>query len=277
MQTAGVPHVDIQPTQGLFPLGLRDVWGYRELLYFLAWRDIKVRYKQTAIGAAWAVLQPLIAMAIFTVVFGHFARIPSDGLPYPPFALAALLPWNFFAQALGRGAASLVANAHLLTKVYFPRLLLPLAAAMLPALDFLVSLSALAALMLWYGVAPSWRLLLLPVFILLAFLAAMAVSLLLAPINVRYRDVGHAVPFLIQIWLFASPVVYPSSLVPEPWRLLYSLNPLVGVIDGFRWALFGTACPDPAAMAVSGAAVAWLSLGGLLWFRRSNATFADVV
>jgi lipopolysaccharide transport system permease protein len=277
MHTTPTPAAVIQPHRGFLDLGLAGLWQYRELLYFLVWRDVKVRYKQTAIGAAWAILQPLIAMAIFTAIFGYFARIPSDGLPYPVFALAALLPWNLFAQALGRGATSLVGSAQLLTKVYFPRLLIPVAAGVLPAIDFVVSLAALAGLMVWYGVVPTWRLLALPGFLLLALAAAVALSLLLAPVNVRFRDVGHAVPFLIQVWMYASPVVYPTSLVPERWRLLYALNPLVGVIEGVRWAVLSTPDPDVAAMAVSVAEVAGLLLGGLLWFRWLDATYADVV
>lgn len=277
MQTSRVPHVDIQPDQGLFPLGLGDLWAHRELLYFLAWRDVKVRYKQTAIGVAWAVLQPLLTMLVFTLIFGTFARIPSDGVPYPLFAFAALLPWNFFAQALTRGASSLVANAPVLTKVYFPRLLVPVASACLPALDFCFSFPVLGGLMAWFGVPLSWRLVTLPLFILLAVMTALAMSLLLAPIHVRYRDVGHAVPFLVQMWLYASPVVYPTSLIPEPWRPLYALNPLVGVIEGFRWALLGAPSPDFRVMAIGAAVVCWLFVGGLLWFRRLDAGFADIV
>jgi lipopolysaccharide transport system permease protein len=271
------PTVVIQRRRRLLDFGLEGLWHYRELLYFLVWRDVKVRYKQTAIGAAWAVLQPLVAMLIFTVIFGYFASIPSNGVPYPLFAFAALLPWNLFAQALTRGAASLVSNAHLLTKVYFPRVLIPVSAAMLPVVDFGVSLMALTGLMAWYGVAPSWRVVTLPLFLGLAFLAAVGLSLVLSPINVRYRDVGHIVPFLVQVWMYASPVVYPLSMVPERWRVLYSLNPMVGVIEGVRWALLQTAPPDIATLATSAAMVAGLLLGALICFRRLDATFADVV
>jgi lipopolysaccharide transport system permease protein len=271
------PTVIIQRRRRLLDLGLDGLWDYRELLYFLVWRDVKVRYKQTAIGAAWAVLQPLVAMLIFTVIFGYFASIPSNGVPYPLFAFAALLPWNLFAQALTRGAASLVTNAHLLTKVYFPRVLIPVSAAMLPVVDFGVSLMALTGLMAWYGVAPSWRIATLPLFLGLAFLAAVGLSLILSPINVRYRDVGHVVPFLVQVWMYASPVVYPLSMVPERWRVLYSLNPMVGVIEGVRWALLQTAPPDIATLTTSAAMVTGLLLGALICFRRLDATFADVV
>jgi len=269
--------VEILPGRGLFPLGLGDLWAYRELLYFLAWRDVKVRYKQTAIGIAWAVLQPLITMLVFTVVFGVFARIPSEGAPYPLFALAGLLPWNLFSQALTRGAGSLVASAPVLTKVYFPRLLVPVASACLPVLDFCFALSVLAGLMAWFGIAPSWRLAALPLFALLGLAAALAVSLLLAPVNVRYRDVAHALPFVVQMWLYASPVVYPIGLIPEAWRPLYALNPLVGVIGGFRWALLAGAGLDVRAVAIAAAVVAWLLLGGLLCFRRLDPNFADIV
>jgi lipopolysaccharide transport system permease protein len=271
------PTVVIQRRRGWLDFGLEGLWHYRELLYFLVWRDVKVRYKQTAIGAAWAVLQPLVAMAIFTVIFGYFARIPSNGVPYPLFAFAALLPWNLFSQALTRGAASLVTNAHLLTKVYFPRVLIPVSATMLPVVDFGVSMVALAGLMAWYGVTPTWRIATLPLFLGLAFLAAVGLSLVLSPINVRYRDVGHVVPFLVQVWMYASPVVYPLSLVPERWRALYSLNPMVGVIEGVRWALFQTAPPDITALLVSVAMMVGLLLGALICFRRLDATFADVV
>jgi lipopolysaccharide transport system permease protein len=271
------PTVVIQRRRRVLDFGLEGLWPYRELLYFLVWRDVKVRYKQTAIGAAWAVLQPLVAMAIFTVIFGYFASIPSNGVPYPLFAFAALLPWNLFSQALTRGAASLVTNAHLLTKVYFPRVLIPVSATMLPVVDFGVSMVALAGLMAWYGVTPTWRIATLPLFLALAFLAAVGLSLILSPINVRYRDVGHVVPFLVQVWMYASPVVYPLSLVPERWRVLYSLNPMVSVIEGVRWALLQTAPPDITALLVSAAMMVGLLLGALICFRRLDATFADVV
>lgn len=269
--------VEIQPTRGLFRLDLRAVWQYRELLYFLVWRDVKVRYKQTAIGAAWAILQPLMSMVIFTVVFGNFAEIPSDGLPYPIFAYAALLPWTYFAQALSRSGSSLVGNANLITKVYFPRLMIPLAAAIAPAVDFLSSFLILFVLMIWYGIPPTLGVLALPFFLFLALMTALAVGLWLAPLNVKYRDVGHTLPFLSQLWMYASPVVYPVSLVPEKWRLLYSLNPMAGVIEGFRWALLGKDGPDFTVMTVSTVIVAILLLGGIIYFKWMERTFADVV
>jgi len=271
------PTVVIQPSKGLLHLDLKAVWQYRELLYFLVWRDVKVRYKQTAIGAGWAILQPVMTMLIFTVVFGNLARIPSDGVPYPVFAFAALLPWTYFAQALSRSGNSLVGNASLITKVYFPRLLIPVASAVTPAVDLLFSFVPLVGLMIWFGIRPTWAVLALPLFMLLAFMTALSVGLWLSPINVRYRDVAHTIPFLSQFWMYASPVVYPVSLVPGKWRLLYSLNPMAGVIEGFRWALLATGRPDFRVMTVSTAAVLLLLLGGIVYFKRMDRTFADVI
>ena len=238
------PTVLIAPTRGLFDLDLKAVWDYRELLYFMVWRDVKVRYKQTVIGVAWVVLQPLLTMILFTVIFGYLARIPSDGLPYPLFAYTALLPWTYFSQALTRSGGGLVGNANLISKVYFPRLIIPLSSVVVPVVDLLLCFVILLGLMIWYGVAPTWGVLALPLFLLLALMTALAVGLLLSPLHVKYRDVGYVVPFLVQFWMFASPVIYPVSLVPEQWRLLYSLNPMVGVIEGFRWALLGKESPD---------------------------------
>jgi lipopolysaccharide transport system permease protein len=269
--------VVIQPSETLLRLDLGAIWEYRELLYFLIWRDVKVRYKQTAIGIGWTILQPLMTMLLFTIVFGTFANIPSDGLPYPVFTYAALLPWTYFAQAFGRSGISLVGNANLISKVYFPRLMIPLAAALAPMVDFLFSFAILLGLMGWFGIAPTWGTLALPLFLLLAVMTSVAVGLWLAPLNVKYRDVGHTIPFLIQFWMYASPVAYPVSLVPEQWRLLYSLNPMAGVIEGFRWALLGQASPDFMVMAMSAAMVAALLFGGMLYFQRMEETFADVV
>jgi lipopolysaccharide transport system permease protein len=269
--------VEVCPKEGFFQFDLQEVWQYRELLYFLVWRDVKVRYKQTAIGAAWAILQPLITMVIFTVIFGNFARIPSDGLPYSVFAYSALLPWTYFAQALSRSGTSLVGNANLITKVYFPRLMIPLAAAAAPTVDFLFSFFILVALIVWYGITPTWWILALPFFLILAFTTALAVGIWLAPLNVKYRDVGHTIPFLSQIWMYASPVVYPVSLVPEQWQLLYSLNPMVGVIEGFRWALLGKESPNVPAMVISIVAVMALLFSGVVYFKKMERTFADVV
>ena len=271
------PTLVIEPTRGLFDLDLEALWEYRELLYFLVWRDVKIRYKQTAIGVAWVILQPLLTMALFTVIFSYLARIPSDGLPYPLFAFTALLPWAYFSQALTRGGGGLVANANLISKVYFPRLIIPLSSVVTPAVDFLLCFVILLGMMAWYGVALTWGVLALPLFLLLALMTALAVALLLSPLHVRYRDVGHIIPFLIQFWMFASPVIYPVSLIPERWRLLYSLNPMVGVIEGFRWALLGKESPDFLVLGVSAAVVLVLLAAGLVCFKRMEQTFADVV
>jgi lipopolysaccharide transport system permease protein len=271
------PTLVIEPRKGLFHVDLKAVWEYRELLYFLIWRDVKVRYKQTVIGAAWAILQPFMTMVIFTVIFGNLAKIPSDGFPYPIFAFTALLPWNYFASALTRCAGSVVGDAQLISKVYFPRLIIPLASAVTPIVDFFWSFLVLAGMIVWFGVAPTLRVLALPLFLLLALVTALAVGLWLSALNVRYRDVGYTIPFLIHIWMFASPVAYPVSLVPEKWRLLYSFNPMAGVIEGFRWALLGKEGPDFAVMAVSAVVVTALLLGGLVFFKQMERTFADVV
>lgn len=267
----------IEPRKGLIRLDLDALWRYRELLYFLVWRDIKVRYKQTAIGASWAVLQPVITMVIFTIIFGKVGNIPSEGKPYPLFSFAALLPWTYFSQALQRSGNSLVGSANLITKVHFPRLLIPLAASVAPAVDLFFSFLVLAAMMVWYGTAPTVGILALPLFVLLSFLSALAVGLWLSTLNVRFRDVGHIIPFLIQVWMYASPVVYPASIVPAKWRLLYSLNPLVGVVEGFRWAILGTNRPDFLTMGTSATVVAVMLLGGLIYFKRMERTFADII
>lgn len=257
---------------------LRELWSYRELLYLLVWRDVKVRYKQTAFGAGWAVIQPLMTMVVFTVVFKRFAKIDvPDGLPYPIFAFAALLPWNYFSQAIARSSASLVGSANLVSKVYFPRLIIPIAAAIAPAVDFAVASIVLFAMMAYYGIAPSWGVLMLPVFVFFSFLAALSVGLWLTALNVKYRDVGHTIPFLMHIWMYASPVAYPIELVPEHWRVVYSLNPMVGVIEGFRWGLLGRSAPDFAAMGISLCVVIALLVGGLFYFRRTERTFADII
>jgi lipopolysaccharide transport system permease protein len=277
-RAAGVePTVLIQPSRGLFNLGLMAIWEFRELLYFLVWRDVKVRYKQTIIGGAWAILQPLLTMAIFTVIFGHFAKIPSDGLPYSIFTYTALLPWIYFSQAISRSANSLVGDSNLVRKVYFPRLVIPLAAVTAPLIDFLVSFLVLLVMMVWFGIALRWTVLAFPIFLLLAMMTALAVALWLSPLNVRYRDIGHTIPFLTQFWLFASPVAYPLSLVPEKWRLLYGLNPMTGVIEGFRWALLGKEAPAFGVIAVSAVMVLVLLLSGIVFFKRMERTFADVI
>jgi len=271
------PFVAIQPQTGLFQLDLRSVWNYRELLYFLIWRDILTRYKQTAIGAAWVVLQPLINMILFTLIFSQLAKIPSDGIPYPVFAFTALLPWSYFSQALAKTSGSVVSSANLVTKIYFPRLLIPLGASIAPVVDLVFSFVVLLVLMAWYSIVPNWGLLALPFFLVLAVLTALAVGLWASALNVRYRDVNSIIPFVAQIWMYASPVAYPVSMVPEKWRLLYSLNPMVSVIEGFRWALLGRPCPDLLMMAVSSAMVVVLLLGGIVYFKKMEQSFADVI
>jgi lipopolysaccharide transport system permease protein len=271
------PTVVIKPSIGLFHLDLRSIWQYRELLYFLIWRDVKVRYKQTMIGAGWAILQPLMTMAIFTVVFGNFAEVPSDGLPYPVFAFTALLPWQYFSQAISRSGESLVSSASLISKVYFPRLIVPSAAAVAPLVDFVITFVFLLGMMVWFGMTPTWGLLALPLFLLLALMTAVAVSLFLSALNTKYRDVRYIIPFLVQFWMYASPVAYPVSIVPEQWQLLYSLNPMVGVIEGFRWALLGQASPNFGVMVMSAVVVLLLLLGGLIYFKQMERTFADVI
>ena len=271
------PSIVIEPRRGFFDLDLKSIWEYRDLLYFLVLRDLQVRYKQTAIGVAWVILQPLLTMVVFTLIFGKFAKIPSDGLPYPIFAYSALLPWHLFSSSLSRGGGSVVGNSSLISKIYFPRLILPISGVLSPIVDFAIAFVILIGMMIWFGSVPSWGVLTLPLFILLAMLTALAVGLWLSALNVRYRDVGHAIPFLIQLWMFASPVVYPVNMIPEKWRLFYSLNPMAGVIEGFRWALLGKASPDFSVIAISALMVLTLLALGLLYFRNTERTFADVV
>jgi lipopolysaccharide transport system permease protein len=271
------PPLIIRPTSGWPSLRLRDLWEYRELLYFLIWRDITVRYRQTVLGVAWAVLQPLAAMAVFSIFLGRLAKVPSDGSPYPVFVFCALLPWQLFATGLSSSGASLVGNQQLLTKVYFPRLVIPLAAVLSGVVDFAVSFVALLGLMLYYRMAPTPYVAALPLLVLFAVATALAAGLWLSALNVRYRDVRHIIPFLTQVWLFATPVAYPSSLVPEAWRAVYGLNPMAGVVEGFRWALLGTTELNMALMGASLAAVLALLAGGLIYFRRMERVFADVV
>jgi lipopolysaccharide transport system permease protein len=254
-----------------------ELWEYRELLYALVGRELKVRYKQTAIGVSWVLLQPLITLVIFTLIFGHFAKMPSDGVWYPVFALTALLPWNYFAQAVTRSAGALVGNANLVSKVYFPRILLPLSMIVAPLVDLALSMVLLFALFMYAGIPLTLKIITLPAFILLAMFTATGVSLFVSAANVRYRDVGHAIPFLIQIWMFLSPIVYPVSLVPEAWRWLYGLNPMTGVIEGFRWALLGQTAPDLALMTVSTLVFVIFLIAGVIYFRQMERQFADVI
>jgi lipopolysaccharide transport system permease protein len=269
--------VEIQPTRGLLALDLRELWRYRELLFFLVWRDVKVRYKQTVLGATWAILQPVATMVIFTIIFGRFAGIPSDGVPYPIFAYCGLLPWTYFAGALTQSSGSVVGQSALVTKVFFPRLLIPLSAVLVPLVDAVLASTVLVGLMAWYGIWPGAAFLLAPCFLLLALVAAFGVGLWLSALSVRYRDVPFVIPFLIQFWLFASPVIYPVSVVPEAWRWVLSLNPMVGVIDGMRWALLDRDPPDVAVVATSIGAALVLLVSGLVFFRRFERRFADVI
>jgi lipopolysaccharide transport system permease protein len=270
-------HLLIRPAKGWVSLNLKDLWTYRELLYFLTWRDVKVRYKQTILGIAWAVIQPLMVMIVFTIFFGTLAKVPSDNLPYPVFTFCALLPWTLFARALGESSNSLVANSNLISKVYFPRLVIPISAIMAGFIDFIIAFVILLAMMAWYGIIPSPAILSLPFFILLAVATALAASLWLSALNVEYRDVRYTLPFLTQIWMFASPIAYPSSLVPEQWRTLYGLNPMAGVIEGFRWALLGKSAPDWGLLTASVMIVLILLITGLVYFKRMERTFADVI
>jgi len=275
--TPPIPTIVIEPSRGWIGLKLRELWEYRDLLFFLAWRDISVRYKQTILGAAWAIIQPFFSMVVFSLFFGRLAQIPSDGVPYPIFSYAAMLPWTYFSSAMSSSSNSLVGSANLLTKVYFPRLVIPLASVIPPAIDFAIAFVVLLGMMAFYGIAPTWNVLWLPAFLLLALVTALGVGLWLSAMNVQYRDIRYAVPFLVQFWMFASPVTYPSSIVPEQWRALYGLNPMAGVIEGFRWALLGTeTSPGPLTAVSVGAALALL-VSGAFYFRRMEKTFADVV
>ena len=258
------------------PIDLAELWAYRELLYFLVWRDAKVRYRQTVLGATWALVQPGMTMVVFDVFFGRLAQMPSDGVPYRLFALTALVPWTYFATALGAGAQSLVGQQHLIGKVYFPRLLMPLAAVTTPLIDFAIAFVFLLGMTFWHGVVPGAAVMWLPFYVLLAVMTALTASMWTAALNVEYRDVRFVLPFAIQFWLFATPVAYPASMIPEQWRWVYALNPMVGVVEGFRWALLGT--PGPGQMLLPSVVVVTLLLIiGVRYFRRVEGTFADVI
>ena len=272
-----VPPLIIGPANGWAALGLKELWEYRELLYFLTWRDIKVRYKQTALGAAWAIIQPLFMMLVFSLFFGRLAKVPSDGLPYPVFTYCALLPWQLFAYALAESSNSLVTNERLITKVYFPRLVVPISSVLGGLMDFAVAFVLLLGMMAYYGIVPHLAILALPLFILLAVMTALGVGLWLSALNVKYRDVRYTINFITQFWLFATPVAYPSSLVPERWRALYGLNPMAGVVEGFRWALLGKEPAPGPLLAVSVTVVVVMLVGGLYYFKRMEETFADIV
>lgn len=275
--TEPLPIVEIRPRRGGASLDLDDVWRYRELLAFLVWRDLKVRYRQTVLGAVWAVLQPFVTMVVFSVVFGRLAGVPSDGVPYPVFAFAALVPWTFFSTGIAQSANSLVGSQSLIKRVYFPRLVIPIAAVAVGLVDLAIASVVLLGLMLAFGIVPSLTLLWAIPLLALAFVTSLGVGLWLSALNVRYRDIRYIVPFLVQVWLFATPVAYPASLVGEPWRTLYALNPMVGVVEGFRWALLGTDTAPGPLVVVSGLVAVVVLITGALYFRRAEGSFADVV
>jgi lipopolysaccharide transport system permease protein len=272
-----VPVLHITPPSRWWVIPVGELWAYRELLYFFVWRELKVRYKQTAVGAAWAVLQPFLTMLIFSLFFGKLAHIPSGGLPYPVFYYSALLPWMYFAASLQNATNKIVENQHVITKVYFPRLLLPISGTLTGLVDFGISFLMFVAIMIYYRIHPGWAILMLPVFLLLAVLTALGVGLWLSALNAIYRDVRYVVPFLVQFWMFASPVAYPSSLVPAKWRWLYGLNPMAGVIEGFRWSLTGAGDPPSRLLLVSSGMVLTVLAGGLIYFQKMETTVADVV
>jgi lipopolysaccharide transport system permease protein len=272
-----VPHVRVEPTRGFADLDLGALWEYRQLIYFLTWRDVKVRYKQTVLGLGWAVLQPFLTMVVFTVFFGRVADISSEGLPYPIFSFAALLPWFFFSNGVTQSSNSVVASANMITKVYFPRLILPLSAVVGGAVDFCVAGTFLGGMMVYYGIVPPVRALLIPAFFLLAAVSCLGVGTWLAALNVRYRDIRYLVPFITQLWLIATPIAYPATLIHEPWRTIYGLNPLVGVVEGFRWALLGADTAPGGMIGLSTLTAVAVLVSGLVYFRRMEDSFADVV
>ena len=271
-----VPTIIIRPPRKWVPVDFKELWEYRELLYFFTWRDVKLRYKQTGLGIAWAIIQPLFLMIVFSLFFGGLAQIPSDGVPYPLFSLAALLPWTLFAEGMTRSTISMVSNANIMTKVYFPRLIMPVASIMSPLVDFCVAFGILIIMMAYYGFVPTLNVIFLPLLVVFAMMTSLAVGLWLSALNVKYRDFQYTVPFLIQIWMFASPVVYPASMVPEQFRFLYALNPMTGVIEGFRWALLGTNPPTTMIFISLGVVIALL-VSGVFYFRRMEQYFADIV
>jgi lipopolysaccharide transport system permease protein len=268
----------IKPSTGLAALNLRDLWIYRELVFFMVWRDVKVRYKQTLLGMAWAVIQPVMTMLVFTFLFDRVAKLPTDGIPYPVFSFTALLPWGLFVTALNQGSRSLVAHNNMVTKIYFPRLILPMSSVFAGLVDFAIAFVILVVLMFYYQVTPAWDLLwTLPLFLLLAVITALGVALWLSAVNVQYRDVNHALPFLTQFWLFATPVAYSSSVISEKWQIVYSLNPMAGVVDGFRWALLGSGTGPGITLWVSATISVLILISGLVYFRSMEKTFADTI
>jgi lipopolysaccharide transport system permease protein len=272
------PETIIEPAKSWVPLNLKEIWAYRELLFFMTWRDIKVRYKQTLLGAAWAIIRPVATMVVFSLFFGQLAKMPSDGLPYPVFNYAALLPWTFFATGLTRTTSSVVGSGGLIKKVYFPRLIIPLSGVVGGLPDFGLAFIVLLGMMVYYGIYPSWTSIIwLPLLLLLATITALGVGLWLAALNTRYRDVGQVMHFITQLWMFATPVVYPASLLSEPWRTLYSLNPMVGVVEGFRWSLLRSGNAPGTTVLIAAVVSIVVLITGLFYFRRMEKTFADVV
>jgi lipopolysaccharide transport system permease protein len=272
-----VPVVIIRPSRGLAALNLRDLWVYRELIFFMIWRDLKVRYKQTMLGAAWAVIQPVMTMLVFNFIFGSVAKLPTDGIPYPIFSYTALLPWGLFTTALNSASRSLTSNNNMITKIYFPRLVLPLASVMGGLVDFAIAFVILIGMMFYYHIVPTTAIWTLPAFLLLALITALGVALWLSAINVKYRDVGYALPFLTNFWLFITPVAYSAKVISDKWQLIYSLNPMAGVVTGFRWALLGTQIPSGTPLAVSAGISLLVLVSGLFYFRNMERTFADTI
>jgi lipopolysaccharide transport system permease protein len=277
VSVAEVPSLRIQASSGWGSLNLGELWSHRELIYFLTWRDIKVRYKQTVLGASWAILQPALTMVVFSLFFGRLAKVPSDGVPYAVFSYVGLVPWTFFASGLTLASNSLVQNSNLLTKVYFPRMAIPISTVLAGVVDFVLAFAMMLFLLVYFGIVPNLNVLFLPLFLLLALITSLGVGLWLSAMNVQFRDVRHTVPFLTQFWMFATPVAYPSSLLPEPWRTLYGINPMVGVVEGFRWALLGVNTAPGPIIAVSSTVALALLVTGAFYFRRLERTFADIV
>lgn len=271
-----IPVTVIRPSKGWMPINLQELWEFRDLLYFFTWRDIKIRYKQTVLGFAWAIIQPFFAMVIFTIFFGSLAKLPSDGIPYPIFAYAALLPWTLFSESITRSTNSMVMNSNIIKKVYFPRMALPISSVLSPVIDFAIAFVILILMMVYYGIMPTFNVIWLPVFLLLAIGTSLGVGLWTSALNAKYRDIQYVVPFLVQIWMFASPVVYAASMIPAKYQFLYGLNPMAGVIEGFRWSLLGTDAPGMIILASVIVSVALL-VSGAFYFRRMEKTFADEV
>lgn len=267
----------IKPSSGWSALNLRDLWLYRELILFMTWRDLKVRYKQTLLGTSWAVLQPFLTMVVFSIFFGNLANVPSDGVPYPIFSYTALIPWTLFSKALHDASRSLVASSHMITKVYFPRMILPLASVLAGVVDFLIAFVVLIGMMIFYGIYPTSNIWALPLFLLLALVTAVGVGLWLSALNVLYRDINYVLPFLTQFWMFLTPIAYPSSMVPQRFQTLYALNPMTGVVEGFRWALLGTGQTPGTMTLVSSVVALVLLVSGMFYFRRMERQFADMV